>query len=251
MGDALFCYVLRLADDHLILGHRLSEWCGHAPMLEEDLALPNIALDLIGQARALYTHAGVIEGRGRDEDQLAYLRREDEYRNLLLLELENGDFARTMLRLYLFAAFMELFWERMLASKDETLAAIAAKAIKETRYHVRHSAEWVIRLGDGTPQSARRLQAALEELKPYCAELFHSDAIDREVASAGAGVDPAALRQDWEAEIAAVFRESLLEEKGIGDGHQTGGRLGRHTEAMGFLLAELQYMQRTYPGMQW
>ena len=249
--EKLFEYVLRLADDHLVLAHRLSEWCGHAPMLEEDLALPNIALDLLGQARALYSYAGEIEGEGRGEDQLAYLRPEHEYRNLLLLELGNGDFARTMLRLYLFAAFMELFWEAMLSSKDERLAAIAAKAIKETRYHVRHSAEWVIRLGDGTAESARRMSEALEDLQPYCAELFETDAITAFVAEQGTGIDPATLEAAWQADIAKIFREAKLEGDALADGYQTGGRSGRHTEAMGYLLADLQYMQRAYPGLQW
>ena len=155
-NNQLFSAVLAIADDHLVLAHRLSEWCGHAPMLEEDLALPNIALDLLGQARVLYTYAGELEGKGRDEDQLAYLRLEKEYKNLLLVERENGDFAHTVLRLFLFASFMELYWQEMVTSKDATLAAVAAKALKETCYHVRHSAEWVIRLGDGTDESANR-----------------------------------------------------------------------------------------------
>ena len=249
--EMLFEYVLRLADDHLVLAHRLSEWCGHAPMLEEDLALPNIALDLLGQARALYTYAGEIEGAGRGEDQLAYLRPEHEYRNLLLLELDNGDFARTMLRLYLFAAFMELFWEAMLSSKDEMLAAIAAKAIKETRYHVRHSAEWVIRLGDGTAESARRMNEALEDLQPYCSELFETDSVTAFVAKQGIGVDPATLEAAWQSDIAKIFREARLNGDTLADGYQTGGRSGQHTEAMGYLLADLQYMQRAYPGMEW
>ncbi|MCO5134662.1 MAG: phenylacetate-CoA oxygenase subunit PaaC [Phyllobacteriaceae bacterium] len=249
--EMLFEYVLRLADDHLVLAHRLSEWCGHAPMLEEDLALPNIALDLLGQARALYTYAGEIEGAGRGEDQLAYLRPEHEYRNLLLLELDNGDFARTMLRLYLFAALMELFWEAMLSSKDEMLAAIAAKAIKETRYHVRHSAEWVIRLGDGTAESARRMNEALEDLQPYCSELFETDSVTAFVAKQGIGVDPATLEAAWQADIAKIFREARLNGDTLADGYQTGGRSGQHTEAMGYLLADLQYMQRAYPGMEW
>lgn len=249
--EVLFEYLLRLADDQLVLAHRLSEWCGHAPMLEEDLALPNVALDLLGQARALYTYAGEVEGKGRDEDKLAYLRLEKEYRNLLLLERENGDFARTMLRLYLYSAFMELYWEGMLSSKDETLAAIAAKAIKEVRYHVRHSAEWVIRLGDGTPESARRLAVALDELAPYCAEMFEKDGITDALSKAGIAVDPWQLREPWQADVAQIFREAMLTAEPPLEGHQTGGRKGRHTEAMGYLLADLQYMQRTYPDMKW
>jgi len=158
-------FLLRLADDHLILGHRLSEWCGHAPMLEEDLAMPNMALDLIGQARALYAYAAEVEGKGRSEDDFAYLRREREYRNCLLAERPNGDFAHTMLRQLIFAAFMEPMWRAMAASSDETLAAIAAKAVKEVAYHIRHAGEWVVRLGDGTEESARRMKAAAVALR--------------------------------------------------------------------------------------
>jgi ring-1,2-phenylacetyl-CoA epoxidase subunit PaaC len=249
--DAHFEFVLRLADDQLVLGHRISEWCGHAPMLEEDLALPNIALDLIGQARMLYTHAGVIEGKGRNEDQLAYLRPEQEYLNLLIVERENGDFAHTMLRLFYYASFMELFWEKMLTSSDEVLAGIAAKAIKEVRYHVRHSAEWVIRMGDGTDESARRLEDAYEDLEAYCAEMFEMDDVARDMVAAGAGVDTEALKEAWKAKVEAVFREAMLNRFAPVDGHRRGGRKGRHGEEMGFLLADLQYMQRTYPGLNW
>lgn len=247
----LFNAVLAVADDHLVLAHRLSEWCGHAPMLEEDLALPNIALDLLGQARVLYTYAGELEGKGRDEDKLAYLRLEKEYKNLLLLERENGDFAHTVLRLFLFASFMELYWQEMTRSQDNTLAAIATKALKETRYHVRHSAEWVIRLGDGTEESARRMADAVEELKPYCAEMFDADAGTYSMGFEGVLVDPSLLAQLWQAAISRVFKEAMLDEVEMLDGHQRGGRKGEHTEAMGFLLADLQYMQRVYPDMVW
>lgn len=246
-----FDYLLRLADDHLILAHRLSEWCGHAPVLEEDLALPNIALDLLGQARALYAHAGAVEGKGRGEDQLAYLRVECEYRNLLLVERENGDFAHTMLRLYFFAAFMEIYWEEMTASRDENLAAIAAKAVKEARYHVRHAAEWVIRLGDGTEESARRLAAAYHALAPYCAEMFEADAVVDKLAGEGIAVDPASLKADWRAAVGAVFAAAMLDCEVPLDGHQSGGRRGVHGEALGHLIAELQYVQRAYPDMEW
>lgn len=249
--DMLFEYLVRLADDHLVLAHRISEWCGHAPMLEEDLALPNISLDLLGQARLLYSYAAEVEGKGRDEDQIAYLRLEKDYKNLLLLERENGDFARTMLRIYLFAAFMELYWEGMLASDDERLSAIAAKALKETKYHVRHSAEWVIRLGDGTAESAARLEKALDELSPYCAEMFECDAVCKALVDAGIAVDPQQIKVAWQGDVAAIFREAMLAHEPPVDGHQRGGREGRHTEALGFLLADLQYMQRTYPDMKW
>lgn len=242
--------LLRVADDQLILGHRLSEWCGHAPMLEEDLAMPNIALDLIGQARALYQHAGAVEGQGRDEDDLAYLRRERDYLNCLMVEGPNGDFAHTMLRQFYFAAFMHAFWDRACASTDGTVAGIAAKAVKEVAYHVRHCGEWVIRLGDGTGESAARMAAAAEALAPYVDELFETDAVSAAVAEAGIAPDPASLRPAFEAAVGEVFAEALLERPAAA-WPQTGGRRGRHTEAMGYLLADLQHMQRTYPGAVW
>lgn len=246
----LFLATLRLADDALVLGHRLSEWCGHAPVLEEDLALGNLGLDLIGQARSLYTYAGAVEGKGRDEDQLAYLRREGEYRNLLLIEQPNGDFAVTMARQLLFSAFMFPFHQAMTASSDATLAAIAAKAEKEMAYHVRHTGEWLIRLGDGTAESHRRAQAALDELWPYSGELFDVDAAMRSAIDAGFVPDPETIRPQFEATVDHVLAEATLTRPRVG-AFQSGGRAGRHSEHMGFLLAELQYMQRTYPNATW
>ncbi|MDN2566583.1 phenylacetate-CoA oxygenase subunit PaaC [Aquibium sp. A9E412] len=246
----LTAFVLRLADDHLVLGHRLSEWCGHAPTLEEDLALPNMALDLIGQARALYSHAGALEGRGRDEDALAYLRPERDYVNCLMVERPNGDFAHTMLRQLYFAAFMEPMWRGMGASADATLKGIADKAVKEVAYHIRHAGEWVVRLGDGTAESARRMAEAAEALAPYVDELFETDAVTRAVAAAGVAPEPASLRADFDATVARIFAEARLE-RPQARWAQTGGRAGRHGEAMGFLLAELQHMQRSYPGATW
>ncbi len=249
-GETLTAFLLRLADDHLVLGHRLSEWCGHAPMLEEDLAMPNMALDLIGQARALYQYAGEVEGKGRDEDQIAYVRREREYVNCLMAERQNGDFAHTMLRQFYFAAFMQPLWQAMMTSTDERLAGIAAKAEKEVAYHIRHAGEWVVRLGDGTEESTRRMKAAVEALAPYVDELFESDDVTRAVAGAGIAPDPSTLRPAFDAIVGPVFAEAGLEWVETPYG-QTGGRQGRHGEALGFLLAELQYMQRTYPGMTW
>jgi ring-1,2-phenylacetyl-CoA epoxidase subunit PaaC len=249
-NDALLAFVVRLADDHLILGHRLSEWCGHAPMLEEDLAMPNMALDLIGQARALYQYAAEIEGKGRTEDDLAYLRREREYTNCLMVERPNGDFAHTMLRQLTFAAFMEPMWRAMAASKDETLAGIAAKAIKEVAYHIRHAGEWVIRLGDGTEESSARMKQAVEDLAPYVDELFDMDAVTRAMVEAGIAQDPAVLRQSFDRTLATIFAEAFLEMP-TAPFAQRGGRDGRHGETMGFLLADLQYMQRTFPGAVW
>ncbi|WP_421925917.1 1,2-phenylacetyl-CoA epoxidase subunit PaaC [Neoaquamicrobium sediminum] len=248
--DHFVTFLLRLADDHLILGHRLSEWCGHAPMLEEDLAMPNIALDLIGQARALYQYAGEVEGKGRSEDDLAYLRREREYVNCLMVERPNGDFAHTMLRQFYFAAFMHPFWEKASVSTDETLAGIAAKAVKEVSYHVRHCGEWVIRLGDGTEESAARMKAAVEALAPYVDELFETDAVSEAVSQAGIAPALASLRPDFNATVQRVFAEAFLDMPETA-WPQTGGRQGRHGEAMGYLLAELQHIQRTYPGAVW
>ena len=246
----LVTFLLRLADDHLILGHRLSEWCGHAPMLEEDLAMPNMALDLIGQARALYAYAAEREGKGRSEDDFAYLRREREYLNCLMVERPNGDFAHTMLRQLYFAAFMEPMWRGMMRSSDETLAAIAAKAVKEVAYHIRHAGEWVIRLGDGTEESAARMRDAVAALAPYLDELFETDAVSDEIAQAGIAPDPATLRAEFDRTIGGIFAEAGLEIAKPAYA-QTGGRAGRHGEAMGYLLTELQYMQRTFPGAVW
>lgn len=248
-ADALLPALLRIADDHLILGHRVSEWCGHAPMLEEDLALPNIALDLLGQARALYTYAGEVEGKGRTEDDLAYLRREREYHNLLLVERPNGDFAHTMLRQLYFSTFMQLWWDAAGHSADATIAGIAAKAVKESAYHVRHSAEWVIRLGDGTEESAARMADAVLDLSPYTGEMFVSDSVWQAL-SPETLPDPSGLQQAWSDRIAQIFTEAKLEVP-TAPPSITGGRDGRHGEEMGHLLAELQFMQRTYPGAQW
>lgn len=246
--NAKFETLLRLADDHLILGHRLSEWCGHAPMLEEDLALPNIALDLIGQARSLYQYAGEVEGKGRDEDALAYLRPEREYVNLLMVEQPKGDFAFTILRQFYFAAYMEAYWTAAMTSPDETLAGIAAKAVKEATYHVRHTGEWTIRLGDGTEESAQRMRAAVEDLSPFVSEMFKADNVTE--AALGFAPDPAALRPAWDAKVTMVFEYALLTQP-TGVYPQTGGRDGHHGEVMGHLLADLQFMQRAYRGMKW
>ena len=243
-------YVLRLADNALVLGHRLSEWCGHGPMLEEDIALANVALDLIGQARALYAYAGAAEGEGRDEDQLAYLRDAGGYRNVLLVEQPNGDFAATIARQFLYAAYQAPFWRALSASRDDTLAAIAAKAEKEAAYHLRHAAEWLIRLGDGTAESRARAQAALDELWMYTGELFEADAIERGLIERGAAVDPAAIRPEWDETVDKVLSEATLARPPDG-WMQTGGRTGRHSEHLGYILAELQFLQRAYPGAKW
>ncbi|MEM8837922.1 MAG: 1,2-phenylacetyl-CoA epoxidase subunit PaaC [Pseudomonadota bacterium] len=246
----LFEALIRLADDHLILAHRVSEWCGHAPILEEDLALPNMALDMLGQARAIYTYAGEVEGKGRDEDALAYLRTEREYKNILMVERPNGDFAHTMLRQLYFAAFMKPYWEAAASSSDATIAGIAAKAAKEAAYHVRHAGEWVIRLGDGTEESNRRTRDAVSALNPYIDELFHTDEAVIAVADEGLLPDPRALRPKFQETVGFVFAEAGLETEST-QWPRTGGRSGLHGEEFGHLLSELQYMQRTYPNMTW
>jgi ring-1,2-phenylacetyl-CoA epoxidase subunit PaaC len=242
--------VLRLGDSALILGQRLSEWCGHAPVLEEDLALANQALDLIGQARLLLTHAGTLERKGRDEDQLAFLRTEGQYRNLVLCELPNGDFARTVVRGFLYSAFKQALWQGLCASTDPELAAIAGKALKESRYHLHHCADWVVRLGDGTEESHLRAQAALEFLWPYTAEFFSATAVDDEVAASGIGVAWSALEPAWVTAVLPVLQEATLGVPAHSRFH-TSGKLGMHSEHMGHILTDLQYLQRTYPGATW
>jgi ring-1,2-phenylacetyl-CoA epoxidase subunit PaaC len=246
----LVLYTLRRADDALILGHRLSEWCGHAPMLEEDMALANIALDLLGQARELYSYAAKVEGGDNDEDKLAYLRDVRQYRNLLLAEQPNGDFARTLVRQFFYSAFADLYWRAMMASTDPTLAAIAAKSEKESAYHLRHSSEWIVRLGDGTEESHARAQTAIDDLWAFTGEMFAVDDSERGLIDAGIAVDSAALRPRWLKTVSDVLGESTLAVPGNG-WMQQGGRSGRHTEHLGHLLSELQSMQRTFPGASW
>lgn len=243
-------YVLRIADSSLILGQRLSEWCGHGPVIEEDIALTNVALDLIGQARLLLTHAGKLEGAGRDEDALAFLRVESEFRNVSLVELPNEDFARTILRNFLFAAFQSLLWEALARSADTELAAIAAKSGKETRYHLQHAGEWTLRLGDGTTESHARMQRALDYLWPYTAELFTPTAEDEAVAAAGIGPAWPSLQAAWESRVIPLLQQATLTVPKRTP-FVSYGKVGRHTEFLGRLLAEMQYLQRTYPGARW
>jgi ring-1,2-phenylacetyl-CoA epoxidase subunit PaaC len=244
----LVLHLLGRADDALILGHRLSEWTGHAPTLEEELALANIALDLIGQARALYGYVGGLTGH--TEDQLAYLRDAAAWHNCLLVELPNGDFAVTITRLLLVSGFTDAFWRAATKSTDEMITAVAAKAEKETAYHVRHAAEWLIRLGDGTAESHCRAQTAVDDLWPYTGELFTTVASDAALIEAGAIADPAKLLGAWNATIDAVLARATLVRPADG-WMQSGGRAGRHTEHLGHLLAEMQHLQRSYPGATW
>jgi ring-1,2-phenylacetyl-CoA epoxidase subunit PaaC len=246
----LVLYVLRRADDALILGHRLSEWCGHAPMLEEDMALANIALDLLGQARELYAYAAKVEGKGNDEDKFAYLRDIRQYRNLLLAEQPNGDFARTMVRQFFYSAFADLYWRAMMTSSDATLAAIAAKSEKESAYHLRHSSEWIVRLGDGTEESHARAQAAIDDLWAFTGEMFAVDDSERGLIDGGIAIDPAALKLEWQKTVASVVNEATLSLP-KNEWMQQGGRTGRHSEHLGHLLSELQSLQRSFPGATW
>jgi ring-1,2-phenylacetyl-CoA epoxidase subunit PaaC len=250
MDQPLFTYTLRLADNALVLGHRLSEWTGRGPTLEEDIALANLGLDLIGQARMLYDYAGKVEAKGRDEDALAYLRDDRDYRNVLLVEQPNGDFAATMMRQLIYSAFAHPFQQALTHSTDETLAGIAAKAEKEMAYHVRHAAEWVIRLGDGTDESQERTQGAAEELMTYAGELFETDGVDRALIEAGIAPDPALFRAAFDKTIADVFAEATLVLPRQGHA-QTGGRTGLHSEHLSLMLAEMQSLHRAHPGAVW
>lgn len=243
-------YVLRLADTNLILAQRLGEWIGHAPALEEDLGLANVSLDLLGQARMLLSHAGVLEGRGRNEDDLAYLREESGFLNSTLVEQPNGDFGRTIVRQFLMDAWQIELHERLQESKDPRLAEIAAKAIKETRYHLRYSSGWLVRLGDGTEESHARVQDALERLWPFTGELFADDDVNRAVATAGIGPAAGSLLPGWSARVGAVLSESSLVQPAATP-FSWQGMQGRHSEHLGYVLAEMQSLHRAHPGATW
>ncbi|MET9296412.1 1,2-phenylacetyl-CoA epoxidase subunit PaaC [Streptomyces sp. NPDC003077] len=248
--EAAFAYPLRLGDDALIAAQRTIQWCTRAPQLEEDVALANIALDLLGQARALLAHAGELEGRGRDADALAFLRDEGEFGNVQLVELDNGDFAVSMAKLLFFATYQELLYGELTASRDRTLAALAAKAVKESVYHADHAASWVVRLGDGTEESHRRMRDAVALVWPYTHALFVPDAIDEAASARGTGPDPATLRAPWLQRVQRTLAEAMLT---LPDDDWTpaGGRQGLHTEAFGPLLAEMQSLHRAHPGARW
>ncbi len=243
-------YVLRIADLSLVLGQRLGEWVGHAPALEEDLGLANIALDLLGQARLLLSYAGELEGRGRSEDDLAFLREPSEYFNATLAEQPNGDFAQTIVRQVLIDAFQLPLFEGLASSRDERLAAIGAKVVKETRYHLRYSADWLVRLGDGTAESHARSQAALERLWPYTRELLEEDDLDCEMAQAGIAPPLSEVRASWNAQLDRILEEATLK-RPPDRYHRWFGKRGEHGEQLGYLLAEMQWMQRAYPGARW
>lgn len=251
MSDkALFEYACRLGDDSLIMGQRLSEWCGHAPMLEIDLSVANIGLDLIGQATHFLKLAGKAEGKGRDEDALAFRRDVLDFRNCLLVEQPNGDFAQTIARQFLFSNWQELLFRELMRSRNETIAAIAAKAVKEVAYHARFADEWMVRLGDGTEESRHRLVAGLDWMWRFGDELFEVDTIIEPLIAAGVATDVRALRSEWDARIAKTLTGATLE-KPKPRRATVGGRAGHHSEHLGHLLSEMQFLQRAYPGAKW
>ncbi|MFZ5510320.1 MAG: 1,2-phenylacetyl-CoA epoxidase subunit PaaC [Pseudomonadota bacterium] len=250
LRQPLFEYLLRLGDNALILGQRISEWIGHGPALEEEMANANLALDLIGQARLWLTYAGEVEGRGRDEDQLAFLRQQHEFRNVLLVERPNGDYAHTVVRQFFFDAWHWLLLAELKKSADARVAEIAEKALKEATYHLERSGDWVVRLGDGTEESHGRMLRAVDELWTYTGELFEADPVDLTLCQAGIAPDPSCLREPWQQHVERVFGEATLPVPGE-SWMQRGGKQGRHTEALSYLLAEMQFLQRAYPGARW
>jgi len=248
--EATVEYLFRLGDSSLIIGHRLSEWCGHGPILEEDIAMTNIALDFVGNATAILTYAAQLEGKGRTEDDLAFMRNEREFRNLLLTEQPNGDFAQTIARQFLFDTYMFYLYEELKSSKDETLRALAVKAHKEITYHLRHTTEWMYRLGDGTAESHERLQQAIDSLWMFTSDLFDMDEVDQFLIKEDIAPDLSIVKGKWEEHVKKVLAEATLKLPAT-NVKQKGSREGRHTEHLGFLLAEMQYVHRAYPGVKW
>ncbi len=249
-GQQLFDWLLRLGDNAIVLSHRLAEWCGHGPILEEDLAVTNVSLDLIGQGRLWLSYAAELEGKGRGEDQLAYLRDAGEYRNLLLLEQPNGDYAHTMARQLYFDVWHYYLLRGLTGSRDTRIAEIAEKSLKEVTYHVGRSSEWVITLGDGTSDSHDRMRAAIDDLWIYTGEMFEMDPLEVRMVQDGISVDLAALREPWLARIRSTLEQATLDVP-EGSWAQRGGKRGIHTEHLGFLLAEMQFLQRAYPNASW
>ncbi len=243
-------YILRMGDNALILGQRLGEWCGHGPVLEQDIAITNIALDLIGQGRSLMQYAAELEGKGRDEDQMAFLRDAWDFRNVLLVEQPNEDWAYTITRQFFFDAFNFYFHQELTKSTDSHLAAIAEKSLKEITYHLRYSSEWMIRLGDGTDLSHEKMQSAVDDLWMYTGELTEMDEVDEMMVAEGIGVDLRVIKPWYDHKIHEVLAEASLQ-KPTGDWMQSGGKVGRHTEHLGYILADMQFMQRAYPNMKW
>lgn len=250
MQESLYKYLLRLGDNSLILSQRLSEWCGHGPALEEDIALTNIALDLIGQSTQFLEYAGSLGTEKKTADELAFLRDAPEFRNTILVELPNGDYAFTIARQFIFSAYLDLLYKELMHSSDEQVRAIAAKSSKELGYHYKHSRDWIVRLGDGTEESHNRIQAALDEIWTYSGELFEDDAIEQELHDLGIACLNSGLYEEWKSRIEDCFKEATLsipEDQWM----QTGGRNGKHSEHLGFILSDMQFLQRAYPGNQW
>lgn len=250
MNPSLIDYTLHLADNALIIGHRNSEWCGHGPVLEQDIAISNIALDFIGQARNFYQYAAELAGNNATEDTLAFLRDVPEFKNVLITELPNGDWAQTTLRQFLFSTYQYYFYQQLQNSSDTRLAAIAAKSLKEVTYHLRWSSEWVIRLGDGTEESKQRLLTAVDELWNFTGELFLPAAYETALLQEDISVDLSIIREQWHQKVQEVFAEATIQipEKSWA---QQGGKTGIHTEHLGYILAEMQFLQRAYPGAEW
>jgi ring-1,2-phenylacetyl-CoA epoxidase subunit PaaC len=248
--EAILEYTLRIADDSLILGHRVSEWCGHGPILEEDIALTNIALDLIGQATNFFDYAAKVQEQGKTCDDLAFLRLEREYKNVLLVEQKNGHFGDTIARQFFFDVFRKSYFEALSKSTDKDLAGIAEKSLKETHYHLKHSSEWMIRLGDGTQESHDKIQESVNHLWKFTNELFFMDQVDELLIQENIAVDLESLKSAWNSYVNEIFQQATLTIPTNG-WQQAGGRKGLHSEHMGYALAELQYMQRAYPNMQW
>lgn len=246
----LVTYCLRIADTSLILGQRLGEWCGHGPILEEDIALTNISLDCIGQARGFYTYAAELEGTGKTEDDFAYLRDERDFQNLLIAEQPNGDFGQTIMRQFFVSAFQYYLFDELTHSKDKTIAALAEKSLKEVSYHLRHSSAWVIRLGDGTDESKKRMEKAIDELWMYTGDMFDMDETDAKLIKESIAVDTKNIKPLWENKIREVFTEaSLTVPENVF--MMSGSREGKHTENLGFILAEMQSLHRAHPGAEW
>lgn len=243
-------YILHLADNGLILAQRLGEWCGHGPVLEQDIALTNIALDVLGQARYFYQYAAEVDGQGKEEDFYAYFRDEREFKNFLLIEQPNGDWAHTIIRQFFYDNFMQLVYTSLLSSSDKQIAAIASKAIKEVNYHLKFSSEWVIRMGDGTEESHQRVQDAANNLWEYTGEFFVPTTYETEMASQGIMPDIASLKNDWQLRVNEIFAEATLQVPQA-TWFQSGGKTGTHTEYLGIMLTDLQYLQRAYPGNSW
>lgn len=246
----LITYLLRIADNNLILGHRVSEWCGHGPILEQDIALTNVALDLIGQSRNYYQYIAELTGEGKSEDDFAYLRDVYDFKNLLLVEQPNGHFGDTIVRQFFYDAFNFYFNEALKKSSDERIAAIAEKSLKEITYHLRFSSEWVIRLGDGTDESHQKIQTSVDDLWAFTGELFEEDTVDQELHASGTGVNLQTIKSLWEKKVSDILEEATIKLP-VSGWMQSGGKHGKHSEHLGFILADLQFLQRAYPGAKW